>query len=81
MVKNNKKAFEIYRNFDEWVDAHKHSAVAVQLELDTHNEEINRYPPNGLESYIAGLEDLRSEIDSEISEARDWIKYFEKKIR
>jgi len=75
-MNTNKKAFDIYGSFDEWIDSHKHSATAVELELNIHMEKIRRCAPDGLESYISGLEDLRSEIDSEISEAKDWIEYF-----
>lgn len=75
---SNKKVFEVYQSFDEWVNSHKHSALAIQLELETNMDEIKRYPPDALDGYIYGLEDLRSEIDSEISEAKEWIEYFEK---
>ena len=72
------KTYQIYKSFDEWINAHKHSSLAVELELDTRMDEIKRYPPDGLSSYISGLKDLRSEIDSEIFEAKDWIEYFDK---
>ena len=75
-MKTNKKAFEIYGSLDEWIDSHKHSAAAVELELNIHMEEIRHYAPDGLKSHISGIEDLRSEIDSEISETKDWMEYF-----
>ena len=50
------------------------------MKLCTLNTGINmennsRYPIAPLYGYISGLEELRSEIESEISEAKDWIEY------
>lgn len=80
MVKTsmNKKAFELYQGFDDWVSAHKHSTPAIYSELQVSLEAGNDDVPDSLKGYISALEVLRSEIDSEISEARDWIEYFER---
>ena len=74
-----RKAFETYGSFEEWVDAHKHSAPVIQTELQISLEEGNDDPSCKLKSYVMGLEYVRSEIDSEISESGEWIEYFEKK--
>jgi len=74
-----KKAFEIYRSFDDWVRAHKHSTTSIQVELEISMAGENGDPVPALKSYIMSLENIRSEIDGEISEANDWIKYFKKK--
>ena len=68
-----------YGSFDEWIESHKHSAPVIQSELQASLEEGNNNPPRSLKSYIQGLEYLRSEIDSEISEAGDWMEYFDNK--
>jgi len=72
------KAFNLYQSFEEWIRAHKHSTPAIYSELQISLEAGNDSPSDNLKSYISGLEALRSEIDSEISEAGDWIGYFEK---
>jgi len=71
-----RKAFEAYGSFGEWVESHKHSVPIVQTELQASLEEGNNDPPRSLKSYVQGLEYLRSEIDSEISEAGDWMEFF-----
>lgn len=73
-----KKAFETYGSFEEWVRAHKHSAPALQSELETSLEAAEGDPSGGLKSYITALEAIKSEIDAEISEAGDWIAYLGK---
>lgn len=73
-----KKAFEVYGSFEEWVRAHKHSCPTVQTELEISLETGEYDPVRSLEIYIGTLEDIRSEIDSEIPEARDWIEYFKR---
>jgi len=73
-----RKAFEAYASFDEWVDAHKHSVPVIQTELQLSLEEGNDDPSCKLKAYVMSLEYFRSEIDSEISEARDWMEYFGK---
>ena len=73
-MEGRKKAFEVYGSFDEWVRAHKHSPVSIENELYDSLEREGS-PVRGLESYIDGLEDIRSVIGLEISEARDWIDY------
>jgi hypothetical protein len=73
-----RQAFEAYGSFEEWVDAHKHSAPVIQTELEISLDRGNN-PSCSLKSYVMGLQYIRSEIDSEISEAREWLEYFEKK--
>lgn len=72
------KAFEVYGSFEEWVRAHKHSTPAIYSELQISLEAGNDDLSGSLKSYISALEAIRSEIDTEISEAGDWIEYFEK---
>ena len=76
--KPSRRVFEAYGSFDEWVDAHRHSAPVIQSELEISLDRGNN-PSCSLKSYVMGLEYIHSEIDSEISEAREWLEYFEKK--
>jgi hypothetical protein len=73
-----RKVFDVYGSFEEWVDAHRHSAPVIQSELEISLDRGNN-PSCSLKSYVMGLEYIRSEIDSEISEAKEWLEYFEKK--
>ncbi len=70
-----RKAYEVYGSFEDWVVAHKHSRPSISSELEYCIEtELN--PAKALQSYIEILKDVRADIASEISEAKDWIMYF-----
>jgi len=72
------KILKMYPTFEEWVSAHRHSSCSVSYALEDALEIGPGNPIEALESYISGLEELRSEIDAEISEANFWIGYFKK---
>jgi hypothetical protein len=73
-----KKAYEIYKSFEDWIIAHKHSRDSISTELEhclqTYDNRID-----ALQSYIKGLKAVRAEIVSEITEAEEWVKYFKRK--
>jgi hypothetical protein len=70
-----KKAHEIYGSFEDWIAAHeKYSSLSLQYALEDSMADPENRPIESLKSYISCLEDMRSEINSEIREARDWIK-------
>jgi len=73
-----KKAYEIYGSFEDWVTAHKHSSVSISSALEDTIINSSHSLTEDLEAYIAQLQDIRSEIASEILEARDWIRYFKR---
>ena len=75
-----KKAYEVYKNFEDWIAAHKHSRPSISSELE-HCLQTQESPVDALQSYIEGLKDIRADIASEISEAKDWIKYLKMQER
>jgi Ser/Thr protein kinase RdoA (MazF antagonist) len=76
-----KKAYEIYGSFEDWITAHKHSSVSVSCALEDSIVNSNHKLTEDLGAYIVRLEDIRSEIDSEILEAKDWMKYLRRQAR
>jgi hypothetical protein len=74
-----KKAYEIYGSFEDWITAHKHSSVSISCALEDSIVNSNHDLTEDLVSYISRLEDIRSEIASEILEAGDWIRYFKRR--
>jgi len=76
-----KKAYEIYGSFEDWVTAHKQSSVSVSCALEDSVINSSNGLTEDLGNYITRLEDIRSEINSEILEARDWIKYLRRNKR
>ena len=71
-----KKAHEIYGSFEDWIIAHeKYSSLSVECALEDSMADPENGRMENLKSYISRLEDMRSEINSEIREARDWIEY------
>jgi hypothetical protein len=76
-----KKTYEIYGSFEDWVTAHKHSSVSISCALEDSIVNSSHGLKEDLGAYITRLEDIRSEIDSEILEARDWIKYLRRQGR
>jgi len=75
------KAHELYSSFEDWVRSHKFSSLSVSCVLEDSMAASGGDPVEDLKSYISRLQDLRSEIGSEISEARDWIRYFRRPKR
>ena len=75
-----KKAHELYASFEDWVSSHRHSSVSVVCALDESMRPDGR-PSGNLRAYVSRLLDIRSEIDSEIREARDWIQYLRRQER
>lgn len=77
-----KKTIEIYGSFEDWIIAHeKYSSLSVECALEDSMEDPENGPMENLKSYISRLEDMRSEINSEIQEARDWLEYLGKQGR
>jgi hypothetical protein len=76
-----KKAYEIYGSFEDWVTAHKHSSASVSCALEDSIINSSNSITEDLGAYIERLEDIRSEVDSEILEVRDWIKYLRRQER
>ena len=75
------KVFRMYPTFDGWIQAHKHSSASISWALKDALETGGENTLEALESYISGLDELRSEIKAEISEARFWLRYFRKQKR
>ena len=73
-----KKAYEIYGSFEDWVTAHKHSSVSILSALEDTIINSTHILTEDLGAYISQLEDIRSEIASEILEAGDWVRYFKR---
>jgi hypothetical protein len=70
-----KKAHEIYGSFQDWIDSHeKYSSNSIALALENSTADPENTQIESLSTYISRLEDLRSEIDSEIQETREWIE-------
>jgi hypothetical protein len=72
------KVSRMYPTFDGWVSAHKHSSTSISCALEDAFQNETGGPVEALHSYIEGLDELRSEIKAEISEARFWMRYFKK---
>jgi len=75
------KVYEMHPTFEEWVRSHKHSSRSVSCALENAIEMGTDNPIEVLQSYITELNEFRDEIRGEISEARDWIKYFRSRKR
>jgi len=75
------KAYKLYSSFEGWGQAHKHSNSSVSYALENALGDGTNEPVETLKSYIIGLSGLRSEIKVELSEARDWIRYFRSQKR
>jgi hypothetical protein len=73
-----KKVYEIYGSFEDWITAHRHSSASLWCELEDSIINSGNGLTEDLGTYISRLEDIRSEIDSEILEARDWITYLKR---
>jgi len=76
------KPYKLYSSFEGWIKAHeKYSSLSVQYALtDSLNAEPDD-PVKAVKSYISRLNGVRTEINSEISEAEDWVEYFRRKKR
>jgi hypothetical protein len=73
------KAYKLYGSFEGWITAHKHSSCTISSELDDSLAMGGDNPIETLETYIYRLEEVRTEIATEISEAHDWIDYFKRR--
>lgn len=73
-----KKAYELYGSFEDWVSAHKFSSSSVSSVFQEIIVNSSRGLAVELREYISRLCNLRKEIDTEILEAGDWLRYFKK---
>ncbi len=72
------KVYEMHPTFEGWVRSHKHSSRSISFALEHAIEMGMDNPVEVLQSYITVLNEFRDEIRGEISEARDWIRFFKK---
>ena len=75
------KAYELYGSFEDWITAHRHSSASVWCALEDSIINSGNNLTEDLGTYIARLQDIRSEIDSEMLEARDWLAYIKRQKR
>ena len=71
----------MYPTFEAWIQSHKHSSASVECALHDALDGEPDSPIEAMRTYIDSLDELRSEIKGEISEARYWIGYFRKERR
>jgi hypothetical protein len=76
-----RKAYEIYGSFEDWITAHRHSSASIWCTLEDSIINSGNSLTEDLGSYISRLQDIRSEIDSEMLEAGDWLAYVKRQKR
>ena len=71
------KVFQMYPTFDGWVQAHKHSSSSISCALEDALQNQPGDTIEALKSYVDGLNELRSEIRAEVSEAKVLAQVFQ----
>ncbi len=77
-----KKVHEIYGSLKEWALQHeKTSSLHIVCALEDGFADPEETEIGSLKAHISRLLDMRSEINSEISEAREWVQYLRRQGR
>ena len=76
-----KNLLKLYKDFQDWLSSHKHSACTVESEctqcFDTEEGPLTEEQTlDALANFAYRMKELRNEAQGEIDEANEWIKRF-----